>query len=277
MRTDIHPKGYAMNIYPRNTPRCCCTLFIILILLLSPPVQARNKTIIIYSAGSTTNAIIDIAELFSKQQGVRTITSFASSSTLARQIDNGAPAHIYLSANKQWMDYLDNKGLVEPETRFNLLKNRIVMIAPMDSPLNRITIEMNCPLSQLIGDGHLAMGDPDHVPSGIYGREALENLGVWHTIRPKVVRTKDVRSALVLVSRGEVPMGQVYSTDAAISNQVKTIGIFPLKSHSPIVYPVAALAGKNTPETLQFLSFLKTEPADRIFKQYGFTPWREIQ
>ncbi|MFH2092221.1 MAG: molybdate ABC transporter substrate-binding protein [Pseudomonadota bacterium] len=247
-------------------------LMVIIVLMLCTSSNARQQddSIIIFSAGSTTNAITDIAAFFSKQTHIKTITSFASSSTLARQIENGAPAHVYLSANTKWMDYLENKKMLEPGTRFNLLTNQIVLIAPADSPLKPVTIEKNFPLTALIGDQHMAMGDPDHVPSGIYGKQAMEFLGIWKTIEKQIVRTKDVRAALVLVAREEVPVGQVYSTDAAISDKVKIIGIFPDTSHSPIVYPTAIIAGKRTPQAIQFLKFLSSDDAQGILKKYGF-------
>ena len=244
---------------------------VLIILVASSPAISQENSVIIFSAGSTTNAVTDIAALFSQTKGIKAVTSFASSSTLARQIDKGAPAQVYISANKKWMDYLEEKNLIEPGTRFNLLSNRLVLIAPHDSPLSTITIEKDFPLVTLIDNGHMAMGDPDHVPSGIYGKKAMENLGVWESVKDKIVRSKDVRAALALVARGEVPVGQVYATDAAISDKVKVIATFPADSHPAIVYPAAIIADQKTPEAQAFLSFLTSPEARNIFEKYGFS------
>lgn len=246
------------------------TLCILLFFLSSTPATSQENSVIVFSAGSTTNAVTDIATLFFQKKGIKAITSFASSSTLARQIEQGAPAQVYISANKKWMDYLEQQQIVASHTRFDLLSNRLVLIAPDDSPLSTITIKKDFPLATLIGDGHLAMGDPDHVPSGIYGKQAMVTLGVWEGIKEKVVRTKDVRAALVLVARGEVPVGQVYATDAAISDKVKIIGTFPEDTHPPIVYPAAIIAGQDIPEAQAFMAFLKSPDAKIIFEKYGF-------
>ncbi len=246
-------------------------LCILLFFLSSTPAISQENSIVVFSAGSTTNAVTDIATLFFQKKGIKAITSFASSSTLARQIEKGAPAQVYISANKKWMDFLEQKKMIASHTRFDLLSNRLVLVAPDDSPLSTITIKKNFPLASLIGDGHLAMGDPDHVPSGIYGKQAMETLGVWEGIKEKVVRAKDVRAALVLVARGEVPVGQVYATDAAISDKVKIIGMFPEDTHSPIVYPAAIIAGQELPETQAFMAFLKSPDVKIIFEKYGFS------
>ena len=246
-------------------------LFLLLSTAISPAMAAESKTVLIFSAGSTTNAVTDIAQLFTKEKKIKAVTSFASSSTLARQIDKGAPAQVYISANKKWMDFLEERNMIEPGTRFNLLSNRLVLIAPADSTLSDISITKGFPLATYVGKDHIAMGDPDHVPSGIYGKEAMKTLGVWDSIKERIVRAKDVRAALALVARGEVPVGQVYATDAAITDQVKVIGTFPADSHRPIVYPAAIVAGQDTPEARAFLTYLKSAQAAEIFKKYGFS------
>jgi molybdate transport system substrate-binding protein len=258
---------------PFKNPIFFCTL-LLSALLISPsssPATSQENTVIVFSAGSTTNAVTDIATVFSREKGIKAITSFASSSTLARQIDKGAPAQVYISANKKWMDYLEQHKMIESHTRFNLLSNQLVLIAPDDSPLSTISIEKNFPLATLIGNGYMAMGDPDHVPSGIYGKQAMETLGVWERVKEKIVRSKDVRAALALVARGEVPVGQVYSTDAAISDKVKIIGTFPADSHPAIVYPAAIITGQDTPEARAFLAFLTSPEARTVFEKYGFS------
>lgn len=224
----------------------------------------------IFAAASTTNAITDISNLFTEKKMGETLISFASSSTLAKQIDKGAPADVYLSANPKWMDFLEEKNQIEPETRFDILGNKIVLIAPIDSDI-KITIAPGVGLAGIIGEDKLAVGDPDHVPVGIYAKQALESLGEWTALAPKLARTKDVRSALALVERGEAPLGIVYSTDAAISKKVRVVAVFPEETHPPITYPVGLVAGNATPAAKAYIEFLKTPEARAIFEQYGFS------
>lgn len=233
--------------------------------------SARNiPTVTVFAAASTTNALTDIGRVFAGKQSGRFIPSFAASSTLAKQIEQGAPADIFISANPKWMDFLQQRGMLVAGTRFDLLGNRLVLIAPANSRM-RASIKPGFNLAGLLGADNLAMGDPDHVPAGIYGKQALEFLGVWQAVADKVARCKDVRAALALVEREEVPLGIVYATDAAISQKVKVIGTFPDNSHPPITYPVAAIAGRLTPPAKAFLEFLKSSPAKAIFKRYGFS------
>nr|CBX28308.1 Molybdate-binding periplasmic protein [uncultured Desulfobacterium sp.] len=233
--------------------------------------DSGTESITVFAAASTTNALTEIGKIFSEQKKVEFIPSFASSSALAKQIENQAPANIYISANYKWMDYLEEKQMINSSSRFNLLSNRIVLIVPADSSIKKIDIKANFDLSKLLGNGYLSMGDPDHVPAGIYGKQSLENLGVWGSIKNKVARSKDVRTALMLVERGESPVGIVYATDAAITKKVRIAGMFPKESHSPILYPAALVAGRQTPAALDFMKFLKTPEARVIFEKYGFT------
>ena len=232
---------------------------------------AASDAVTVFAAASTTNAVTEIGALFSQQNEERFLPSFASSSTLAKQIDNGAPADIYISANKKWMDYLEEKKMIEPGTRIDLLSNRIVLIVPAGSSVNNIAIAPGFDLLRYIGDGRLSMGDPDHVPAGIYGKQALESLGVWAAVENRVARAKDVRAALALVERDEAPVGLVYATDAAISKQVRVVGTFPETSHPPIVYPVAIVAGKQSPAAERFMALLQSPAAKSIFEKYGFS------
>ncbi len=231
---------------------------------------AETGSMTVFAAASTTNAITDIAKLFEGKKGVKVKHSFASSSTLAKQIDQGAPADVFLSANPKWMNYLAKKKMIDTASRFDLLGNRIVLITPLNSDV-KVSIGPKFNLAKLLGDGKLAMGDPDHVPAGIYGKQALEKLEVWKSVEAKVARAKDVRAALALVERGEAPFGVVYATDAAISKKVKVVGQFPEDSHPPIVYPVALVKDKGTPEAKAFLKFLTSPEAEKIFKKYGFS------
>jgi molybdate transport system substrate-binding protein len=249
----------------------CVGLMLIHAATVGPTVHAGEKnSITVFAAASTTNAITDIAKLFQEKTKVQVKHSFASSSTLARQIAQGAPADVYLSANPKWMNYLAEKKAIEPESRFDLLGNRIVLIAPKDSTLS-VTITPGLDLAALLGNEKIAMGDPAHVPAGMYAKAALEKLGMWKNVAAKVARSKDVRAALALVARGEAPLGIVYATDAAISQKVKVVAVFPENSHPKIVYPVALVKGKGTREAKSFLKFLTSAEATEVFRKYGFT------
>jgi molybdate transport system substrate-binding protein len=232
---------------------------------------AASDGVTVFAAASTTNAVTEIGAIFSESHQERFTPSFASSSTLAKQIENGAPADIFLSANKKWMDYLEEKQMIEKGTRIDLLSNRIVLIVPADSGVKDVAIGPGFDLLPLIGDGRLSMGDPDHVPAGIYGKQALESLGVWAYVESRVAGAKDVRAALALVERGEAPLGLVYATDAAISDKVRVVGTFPATSHPPIVYPVAVAAGKRSPSADRFMTLLQSPEARAVFEKYGFT------
>ncbi len=291
----------------------------------------EGERITVFAAASTTQAVTEITRVFMEKGEGRVVLSFASSSTLAKQIDMGAPTDIYISANGKWMDYLEKRGGILPESRFDLLGNRIVLIktgngekpsAPgsiagkkegggnrvgrdgrlpntegdhgMDTPSGKgkkrvptlpdrqekvggdlavagpVEIDSGFPLGALLAGGRLAMGDPAHVPAGIYGKKALEKLGLWAEVRNAVAPARDVRAALALVERGEAPLGIVYSTDAAGSSRTITAGIFPLACHPPIVYPVALVKGRSNPVAARFLTFLKGAEARRLFESHGF-------
>jgi molybdate transport system substrate-binding protein len=233
--------------------------------------HTESEQLTIFCAASTTNAMQDLAKEFKEQTGVSLITSFASSSTLAKQIEQGAPADLYLSANPKWMNYLEQAGKLVEDSREDLLGNRIVLIAPSSSPLNSVEINAQLDLSALLGeDGRIAMGDPQHVPAGIYGKDALETLGLWSSVHTRVAPMSDVRAALTIVERGETPLGIVYATDAAMSDQVKVVGVFPADSHPAIVYPVAIVSNKQVALARSFLVFLNSPEASEIFEQYGF-------
>jgi len=228
------------------------------------------KEVVVFAAASTTNAIQDIAAQYTEATGTKVVTSFASSSTLAKQIEQGAPADVFISANPKWMTYLEDAGSVQAGTREDLLANRIVLIAPVDSSLETVTIDGGLDLPSLLGpDGRLGMGDPAHVPAGIYGKQALEALGLWSDVSNRVAAMSDVRAALTIVERGETPLGVVYATDAALSQRVKVVGVFPADSHPAIVYPVAAVSD-HLEAAQAFIAFLKTADSRAIFTKYGF-------
>ncbi|SDU50016.1 molybdate ABC transporter substrate-binding protein [Desulfobacula phenolica] len=253
----------------KNFPAIFLLIMIISLGFFHPATAKESNKILVFAAASTTNAVDEIGQLFSQKEYGRFVPSFASSSTLAKQIASGAPANVYISANPKWMTFLDDKHLIEKGTRRDLLGNRIVLIAPAASNI-KIDIHPGFDLLPIIGTEKLAMGDPDHVPAGIYGKQALMNLGVWDKIAPKVVRAKDVRTALVFVERQEVPLGIVYATDAAITDKVKVAGIFPENSHPPVTYQAAIVKGNDTKTARAFYNFMESSEAKAIFNKYGF-------
>lgn len=227
--------------------------------------------VLIFAAASTTDAIKEIGALYEKKGLGPVKGSFASSSTLAKQIEQGAPADVFLSANLDWMDYLAGKNLIADGARVNLLRNRVALIVPRDSKVKAVTVKEGADLLSLLGkDGRIAIGDPAHVPVGMYGKQALENLKIWDSIKDRIAPAKDVRAGLALVERGEAPLGIVYESDVAASGKVRVIGVFPTGSHPEVVYPVAAVAGNNLGAARKFIAFLGTPEAKAIFKKYGF-------
>ncbi|MBI4963675.1 MAG: molybdate ABC transporter substrate-binding protein [Desulfomonile tiedjei] len=228
------------------------------------------EAVTVFAAASLTNAITDLGNMFAGKGAGNITSSFAASSALAKQIENGASANLFISADEEWMNYLSEKRLIVPESRFNLLGNRMVLIAPADANL-KVDIKPGFPLAQLLGNSRLSTGDPDHVPVGKYAKRALEKLGVWTSVEGKLARADNARAALALVERGECPFGIVYATDAAISKKVKVVGTFPEVTHPPITYPAALVSGKNTPAARSFVEFLKTPDAKVVFEKFGFT------
>ncbi|MEQ9814269.1 MAG: molybdate ABC transporter substrate-binding protein [Azospirillaceae bacterium] len=232
--------------------------------LLAGPAQAED--VLVFAAASLTDALGEAADSFQMATGHEITLAFAGSSTLARQIESGAPAEVFLSANVAWMDHLAERGLILPESRRDLVGNDLVVVTPADSAA---TLEDASGLPALIGDGRLAIADPDHVPAGIYARESLETLGLWPAIENRTARGTDVRATLALVERGEVPAGIVYRTDAAIA-EVRVVFVLPPDSHAPIIYP-AALTPAAGPAAEAFLDFLGTAESRRIFHDHGFS------
>lgn len=251
-----------------------CVLMMLLMVvpleIASAAQTTQNRVVTVFAAASTTDAVTEICELFMKKNLGKATYSFGSSSTLAKQIENAAPADIFISANIKWMDYLEEKQLIDSSSRIDLLGNSLVLIAPAESTIEKVEVAVNFNLVDLLGDGRLSIGDPDHVPAGMYARQALEKLGVWESISGAVAPSKDVRTALVFVERGETPLGVVYSTDASITSKVKIVGKFPQDSHPPIVYPAAILKGRQSPEVESLFDFLKGPEAGKIFEKYGF-------
>jgi len=229
-----------------------------------------EKSITVFAAASLTNALQDLGDTFTKDTSIPVRFSFAASSALARQIENGSRADVFFSADLEWMDYLQSKNLIQPATRHEVLGNQLVLIAPLNSRIN-LKIAPHFALAAAIGSGHLATGDPDSVPVGRYAHEALVNLGVWDQIAARLVRADSVRSALAFVDRGEAALGIVYSTDARIDKNVRVVDIFPADSHMPIVYPAALTTGARA-DASKFLDYIRGPAGDLVFQHYGFTP-----
>jgi molybdate transport system substrate-binding protein len=231
---------------------------------------AQNKTITIFAAASMKNALDDINAAFTGQTGIKAVTSYAASSALIKQIENGAPADVFASADLDWMDYGTQKKLIKDDTRINLLGNRLVLVAPRDSRTDNVTIAPGFDLAKLAGAGRVVTADVRAVPVGKYAKAALQKLGAWAAVEPKMAMAENVRAALALVARGEAVLGIVYSTDAKVEPNVKVIGTFPEDSHPPIVYPMA-MTTTAKPEAAQYLSFLRSQASKDIFDRYGFS------
>ena len=239
-------------------------------LAFAAPASAQSGNLLVFAAASLKEALDSVAAQWRKETGKAAVISYAASSALARQIEQGAPAQIFISADLDWMDYLAGKTMIRPETRSNLLGNRIVLIAPKTSTAT-VNIEPGFPLASLLGGGRLAMGDVRAVPAGKYGKAALETLGVWDAVANRAVQAENVRVALILVARGEAPLGIVYRTDAAADPSVKVIGTFPEESHPPILYPVALTAGAAHPDAAAFLAYIRSAGARPHFAAAGFS------
>jgi len=243
--------------------------FTILFGSLATPASAQDKSLTVFAAASMKNALDDVDAAYTAKTGVKISASYAASSALAKQIEQRAPADIFVSADTDWMDYAIGKKNIDVPSRVDLLGNSIVLIAPKDSKIDNVTIAQGFDLAKLAGDGKIATGDVKAVPVGKYAQAALEKLGAWQTAASKFAMAESVRAALALVARGEAVLGIVYSTDAKVEPGVKIVGTFPTDSHPPIVYPVAATTTAK-PEAAGYLAFLKTTAAKTIFEKYGF-------
>ena len=271
--TQFAVKGMMMVCSLRFLTSCVLLVFVLLALsstVWNSPASAQGQKLIIFAAASLKDALDEVNVAYQHENSQETATSYAASSTLAKQIEAAAPADVFISADLDWMDYLAKRNLIKPETRANLLGNRLVLIAPVNSPLN-LAIGPNFSLAQALGNGRLAIADPNGVPAGRYGKAALESLGVWSTIADRVAPAENVRAALALVARGETPLGIVYQTDAASDKDVKIVGIFPQDTHPPIIYPIAAVVSSTNPAALGYLAYLKSRAARPTFEKHGFT------
>jgi molybdate transport system substrate-binding protein len=228
------------------------------------------EALTVFAAASLKNALDDTNAAFTKATRIKVTASYAASSALAKQIEQGAPADIFVSADLQWMDYADAHKLIKPDTRINLLGNRLVLIAPMDSKLDKVEIAQGFDIAKLAGDGRIAVADVKAVPAGLYAKAALEKLGAWKAAEPKLAMAENVRATLAFVARDETPVGIVYETDAKVEPKVKIVGVFPDGSHPPVTYPVAATATAKA-DTGKYLVFLRSGMAKAIFEKYGFS------
>jgi molybdate transport system substrate-binding protein len=233
------------------------------------PAAAQAEQIVVFAAASMANALAEIETNFEAATGHDLVVSLAGSSALARQIQQGAPADILISASTDWMDTIEADGLIEAGSRFDLLGNSIVLIAFDDT--EPVDIGPGFDLAALLGDGRLAMALVDSVPAGVYGKAALQSLGVWDAVEPQVAQADNVRAALAFVATGEAPYGIVYATDAAAEDSVRIVGTFPADTHPRIVYPVADLANRDTPAEAEFLDHLRGPEARAAFERQGFT------
>jgi molybdate transport system substrate-binding protein len=243
---------------------------------------ACAQSVTVFAAASLKSALDELNGEWRASGHPSAVIAYGPSSALARQIENGAPANVFIAADTDWMDYVERRGRLEPGSRVNLLRNDIVLIAPVESKVS-LAIAPRFPLAAALGNERLAMADPDHVPGGKYGKAALETLGVWTSVSGKLARAEDVRAALNFVARGEAALGIVYRTDAAAEPRVRIVGVFPADSHPPIVYPAGLVRDDGSARDkgrhvgsergADFLAFLESAPATAVFRKYGFRPY----
>jgi molybdate transport system substrate-binding protein len=237
-----------------------------------PHGAAAQQSVTVFAAASLKNALDDVDAAFIQATGIKVTASYEASSSLARQIEAGAPADVFISADLRWMDYVAERKLIRPDSRTNLLGNTLVLIAPKDSRLDHVAIGPGFDIAGLAGDGRIAVADVKAVPAGLYAKAALEKLGAWTAAEPKLAQAENVRATLAFVARGETPLGIVYATDAQIEPKVKIVGSFPDGSYPPVTYQVAAIAdAKNKEAATRYLAFLHSAAAKAIFEKYGFS------
>jgi molybdate transport system substrate-binding protein len=258
-----------MKIRAWHLGRAAAAAAVCLVMALAVPASAADD-VLVFAAASLKNALDAVAAQYAEDTGKQMKASYAASSALAKQIEGGAPADIYISADEDWMDYVAKKDLVLLDTRADLLGNRLVLVAPKDSTATA-KIEPGFKLADMLGkDGRLAMADTKAVPAGKYGKASLEKLGAWSSVEGRLAEAENVRAALAMVSRGEAPLGIVYQTDATADDGVKVVGVFPDDSHPPILYPIAALRESKNADTGAALAYLKSAAAQAIFEKQGF-------
>ena len=243
---------------------------VLALLALAGPALAQPEPLTVFAAASLKDVMDAQGAAFQRAGGSPVRFSYAGSSAIARQIESGAPADLFISADSDWMDYVAQRGLIAPASRRDLVTNHLALIAPASSK-TRLTIGKGMNLNAALAGGRLAMAGPD-VPAGRYGRAALNYLGVWPSVQDRVVSADNVRNAMLFVSRGEAPLGVVYDTDALVDPKVRIVGLFPDRSHPRIVYPAAIVKSSTNPAGARFMTFLRSRAAQDIFRRYGFTP-----
>jgi molybdate transport system substrate-binding protein len=267
---DFALKSSTSRCLKANALRLCAALFLLVLSTFGNAPEAQSGKVLVFAAASLKTALDEINAQWQGRTGKRTVVSYAASSALAKQIEQGAPADIFISADLDWMEYLAERKLIRPETRSDLLSNRLVLIAPKGTNL-QVEIKPELPLASLLGQGHLALANTDAVPAGKYSKAALKALGVWEQVKGRIAQAENVRAALLLVSRGEAPLGIVYESDAVSDPSVVTVGILPDATHPRIVYPIALTNGSTSPDAGGFLDELKSPQARTIFEKQGFT------
>ena len=251
--------------------RSFSALLLIAVSLASTTARAQDDAgLTVFAAASLKEALDEAAAAYRRQTGVPVRVSYAASSALARQIEQGAPADVFFSADLEWMDYLQQRNRLDVATRRSLLGNRLVLIAPRASKA-QVDLRRPATLLAALGDGRLAVGQTRTVPAGKYAKASLESLSLWNGVRPRLAESESVRAALMLVARGETPLGIVYASDAKAEPGVRVVATFPEDSHPPIVYPVAALRGARAAQAARFLQWLASPAADALFTKRGFT------
>lgn len=250
-------------------------LRLLLLLLLLPLAQSwaqpPNAPLTVFAAASLKESMDEAAGAYQRQTGQPVRVSYAASSALARQIEQGAPADVFVSADLDWMDYLQQRHLVDPSSRRNLLGNTLVLVAPANGDTRPLVLAKGVDLLPRLGDGRLAVALTSSVPAGRYAKAALTSLGAWDAVAPRLAESENVRAALMLVSRGESPLGIVYGSDAQAEPAVRVVAIFPADTHPPIIYPVAWMAGTHNAGAAAFVRWLSTPTAAAIFRHHGFT------
>lgn len=258
---------------PRLLRRLLGVLCVVGLLAAGPlAAQARNAAapVTVFAAASLKESLDEAAAAFQRSGGVPVRVSYAASSALARQIEQGAPADAFVSADLEWMDYLQERGLIDVPSRRNLLGNRLVLIAPQASRARAVALKPGVDLKPWLGNGRLALALTASVPAGKYARAAFVRYGVWDALQPRVAEAENVRAALMLVARGEAPLGVVYASDAHAEPKVRVLSTFPADSHPPIVYPAARLVSSKHPGAAAFVRWLGTPAAATIFRRHGF-------
>jgi molybdate transport system substrate-binding protein len=268
--SDFAPKSSTWRSLKANTLRLCAALFLLVLSTFGNAPEAQNGKVLVFAAASLKTALDEINAQWQERTGKRAAVSYAASSALAKQIEQGAPADIFISADLDWMEYLAERKLIRPDTRSDLLSNRLVLIAPKGTNL-RVEIKQGFPLASLLGQDHLALANTDAVPAGKYAKAALNALGVWEQVKGRIAQAENVRAALLLVSRGEAPLGIVYESDVVSDPSVVTVGTFPEATHPRIIYPIALTSGSTSPDAGGFLDELKSPQARTIFEKQGFT------